>query len=292
MPSIYSTIVVSEPDYGERIVRVHGGLHRGGVSETDGVDLVTGERLRMPISSRWDSDTQRDTRVAAAGWSWRSIPLAEAEKRAGLPRGSLPPYSESSHTDLWADERMRNPAFIALLTVLTAHPEIVFYHVDWRNWVHEQNPREYPHLEHSERLEAPKQTAVHDDGRHLPYPLGGGGYMERYASYLCRLLAGASSPSVIAEDEQFATLSAAVLADIEQHYDSVVNWQRSPDPFRRLHRSGADMPVFRSLAEIVALLWWTPEILAELDAEHTDAQERLATETAAYRPQGVALALF
>jgi hypothetical protein len=120
MPTVYSALAVTEPAYGERIVRVHGGIHHSGVSKTEAVDLVTGERVRMPISTRWVSGAKRDVRVSANGWSWRPIPLAEAEQRAGLPKGSLPPHSDTTRTDLWADERMRNPAFIALLTVLSA----------------------------------------------------------------------------------------------------------------------------------------------------------------------------
>jgi len=91
MPTLYSTLLVCEPDYGERVVRVHGGVHRHGVSQTDAVDLVTGERVRMPISTRWDPDTGRTVPVCADGWSWRPIPLAAAERRARLPKGSLPP---------------------------------------------------------------------------------------------------------------------------------------------------------------------------------------------------------
>jgi hypothetical protein len=196
MPTIYSTLSVTEPDYGERIVRVHGGIHCAGVSQTTAVDLVTSERLLLPISTRWDSETQRNVRVWADGWSWRSIPLGEAEHRAGLPKGSLPPQSDTSRNDLWVDERMRNPAFIALLTVLSAHPEVVFYHVDWRSWVHLQSVREYPLREDSPPLTAPAQSAGSGDERHSPYPLGGSGDMERYASSLSRLLSGPTSGAV------------------------------------------------------------------------------------------------
>ena len=214
MPAIYSTLTVTEPAYGERIVRVHGGRHHAGVSQTEAVDLVTGERLLMPIGTRWDFDARRDVRVSADGWSWRRIPLAEAERRAGLPKGSLPPHSDSTRTDLWADERMRNPAFIALLTILSAHPEVVFYHVDWRSWVHLPHPREYPHRDDSAPLTAPVQTSCMGADRHSPYPLGGSGDMERYASSLSRLLAGASSPAVIQAPDTFEMLSEAVLADL------------------------------------------------------------------------------
>ena len=292
MPTIYSTLTVTEPDYGERIVRVHGGIHHAGVSQTDAVDLATGERLRMPISTRWDFDARRDVRVSAEGWSWRPIPLADAERRAGLPKGSLPPHSDTTRTDLWADERMRNPACIALLTVLSAHPEVVFYHVDWRSWVHLGQPREYPHREDSAVLSAPTQTTGMGAGRHAPYPLGGSGDMERYASSLSRLLACASSPAVIQAPGTFDTLSDAVLADLADDYDAVVEWQRRPEPYHRLHRGPADMPVVRSLSEIQALASWTVEVLAELDDLYARTRARLAEETAAYRPQSVALSLF
>jgi hypothetical protein len=292
MPSIYSTLSVTEPAYGERIVRVHGGIHHAGVSQTTAVDLVTGERLSMPISTRWDSDTQRNVRVCADGWSWRPIPLAEAERRAGLPKGSLPPQSDTTRTDLWADERMRNPSFIALLTVLSAHPEVVFYSVDWRGWVHFTQPREYPHREDSAVLIAPTQTSGIADGRHCPYPLGGSGDMERYASSLSRLLSGPTSGAVDRAPGTFAWLSEAVLADLRDDYEDVVEWQRRPDPWHRLHRGPADMPVVRSLADIRVLAGWTPQLLAELDGLHDQTRARLAEETASYRPQSVALALF
>ena len=123
----------------------------------------------MPISTRWDFDARRDVRVSADGWSWRRIPLAEAERRAGLPKGSLPPHSDSTRTDLWADERMRNPAFIALLTILSAHPEVVFYHVDWRSWVHLPHPREYPHRDDSAVADRARPDQLH--GRRPPLPL-------------------------------------------------------------------------------------------------------------------------
>jgi len=292
MPAIYSTLTVTEPAYGERIVRVHGGIHHAGVSHTEAVDLVTGERLLMPIGTRWDFDTGRDVRVSAEGWSWRRIPLAEAERRAGLPKGSLPPHSDSTRTDLWADERMRNPAFIALLTILSAHPEVVFYHVDWRYWVHLPHPREYPHRDDSAPLTAPVQTSCMGADRHCAYPLGGSGDMERYASSLSRLLAGASSPAVIQAPNTFDTLSGAVLADLAEDYDAVVEWQRRPEAFHRLHRAPADMPVVRTLADIQALVGWTVELLAELDDLYAYTRARLGEETAAYRPQSVALSLF
>lgn len=292
MPTLYSALTVTEPAYGERIVRVHGGIHHAGVSQTEAVDLVTGERVRMPISTRWDSGAKRDVRVCADGWSWRPIPLAEAERRAGLPKGSLPPHSDTTRTDLWADERMRNPAFIALLTVLSAHPEVVFYHVDWRSWVHLGQPREYPHREDSAVLTAPTQTSCMGAGRHTSYPLGGSGDMERYAASLSRLLAGASSPAVIQAPHTFQTLSEAVLADLADDYDAVVDWQRRPEPYHRLHQAPADMPVVRSLSDIQALAGWTAQLLAEIDDLHARTRARLAEETAAYRPQSVALSLF
>jgi hypothetical protein len=292
MPSIYSTVSVAEPDYGERIVRVHGGVHYAGVTHTTGVDLVAGERVLLPISTRWDSDTKRDVRECAEGWSWRPIPLGEAERRASLPKGSLPPYSDTSRTDLWVDERMRNPAFIALLTVLSAHPQVVFYHVDWRSWVHLQAVREYPLREDSPPLTTPAQRARGGDERHTPYPLGGSGDMERYASSLSRLLSGASSPAVERADITFEWLSEAVLADLRHDYQETVDWQRRPDVVHRLHRGPADMPVVRSLADIRVLAGWTPELLAELDGLYDQTRGRLAEETAAYRPQSVAPSLF
>lgn len=293
MPSIYSTLTATEPDYGERIVRVHGGIHHNGISQTHGVDLVTGERVLMPIGTRWDSGTQRDIRFSAAGWSWRPIPLAVAEQRAGLPKGSLPPYTDTARSDLWVDERMRNPAFIALLTVLTDHPEVVFYSVDWRDWVHISQPREHPHREDSPLLTAPSQTRSMGEARHCPWPLGGGGDMERYASWLSRLLAGASSPAVERAPETYETLSEAVLADVRDQYEGVIEWQRRPEPTRRLHhRASADMPVARSLSDIQQLIGWTPALLAELDELYDQTRARLAEETAPYRPQSVPLSLF
>lgn len=292
MPAIYSTLSISEPAYGERVVRVHGGIHRAGVSHTTAVDLVTGERLLMPISTHWDSGTQRNVRVCADGWSWRPIPLADAERRAGLPKGSLPPYSDTTRTDLWVDERMRTPAFIALLTILSDHPEVVFYTVDWRSWVHVDRPREYPNRDDSALLSAPTQTTCMGDGRHTPYPLGGSGDIERYASSLSRLLSGASSPAVDQVAETYETLSEAVLADLRDDYDGIVKWQRRPEACHRLHRGPADMPVVRSLSDIQALVGWTPELLAELDELHDQTRARLTEETAAYRPQSVALSLF
>ena len=208
------------------------------------MDLVTGERLLLPISTRWDSDTQRNVRVCADGWSWRPIPLGEAERRAGLPKGSLPPHSDTTRTDLWVDERMRNPAFIALLTVLSAHPEVVFYHVDWRSWVHLAQPARVPAPRATpHRLTAPAQTSCMGDERHSPYPLGGSGDMERYASSLSRLLSGASSPAVDRAPDTFDWLSEAVLADLRHDYEAIVDWQRRPDAVHRLHRGPADMPV-------------------------------------------------
>jgi hypothetical protein len=292
MPSLYSTLLVTEPDYGERVVRVHSGLHHNGASHTEGIDLVTGERVLMPISTRWDRDTQSDVRVSAEGWSWRPTPLAEAERRAGLPAGSLPPYGDSAKCDLWADQRMRDPAFIAMLTVLTSHPEIVFYEVDWRYWVHMKQPRERQHDDTSPLLTEPDQTSCMGAGRHTPYPLGGSGDMERYASQLGTLLSGASSPAVRQADEVYDTLSEAVLADLRHDYEVDVEWQRKPDAFRRLHTGPADMPVARTFAELQALAGWSPERLADLDDVHESSRERLVAETAAYRPQGVALSLF
>jgi len=187
---------------------------------------------------------------------------------------------------------MRNPAFIALLTVLTAHPEVVFYSVDWRSWVHFRQPREYPHRPDSRLLTAPTQTRGSSDERHTPYPLGGSGDMERYASSLSRLLAGASSPAVARARRTYPTLSEAVLADLRESYDGVVEWQRRPEAVSRLHPGPDDMPVVRSLSDIQALVGWTPELLRDLDALHTQTRARLAQETAAYRPRGVALSLF
>lgn len=292
MPALYSTIVVTEPDYGERVVRVHAGLHHAGAPHTEGVDLVTGERVRVPIGTSWDSEGQRDVRVSAEGWYWHPIPLRDAEKRCGLPRGSLPSSTDTHRSDLWADERMRNPAFIALLTVLTEHPEVVFYEVDWRHWVHAQAPRRYRHIEDSPVLAEPRQDSVMDASRHLPYPLGGSGDMERYASSLGRHLGPPSSPAVIQADELHTTLSDAVLADLRQDYDRIVAWQRNPDAFRRLNPGPPDMPVARSFDQIQALVGWTPQLLDELDALHAETHARLDAETVKYRPQGVALALF
>ena len=292
MPTIYSALTVTEPDYGDRIARVHGGIHHAGVSQTTAVDLVTGERLLMPISTRWDSATQRNVRVCPDGWSWRPIPLAEAERRAGLPKGSLPPHTDSTRTDLWVDERMRNPAFIALLTVLSDHPEVVFYSVDWRAWVHLTQPHEHPHRDGSAPLSAPAQTSCMGAGRHTPYPLGGSGDMERYASDLSRLLSGASSPAVDRAADTFAWLSEAVLADLRDDYQEIVEWQQDPERFSRLHEAPADIPVVRSLADIRVLAGWIPELLAELDGLYDQTRARLGEETAAYRPQSVALSLF
>lgn len=292
MPALYSTLTVTEPDYGQRIVRVRGGLHRAGVSHTIAVDLVTGERVQMPISTRWDTDTQREIRVSAEGWSWHPIPLAAAERLAGLPKGSLPVYCDTARTDLGVDERVRNPAFIALLTVLAAHPEVVFYSTDWRSRVHFVQPRAIPNRDDSPLLDSPDQTGCMTDDRHAPYPLGGSGDMERYASSFARRLTGASSAAVIHAPRTFDALSEAVLADLREDYDGVVEWQQHADPRRRLHRGPADMPVVRSLADIPALAAWTPELLAELDALYHHTRARLAEETAAYRPQSVALSLF
>jgi hypothetical protein len=294
MPALYSTLRVTEPDYGERIVRVRGGVHYAGVSHTTAVDLVTGERLSLPISTRWDTETHRNVRVCADGWSWRSIPLGEAERRAGLPKGSVPPYSsDTTRCDLWVDERMRNPAFIALLTILTDHPDVVFYSVDWRSWVHHTQPREHPHRDDSTRLTAPAQTSCMGAGRHLPYPLGGSGDMERYASSLSRLLPGASSPAVDRAPETVDTLSAAVLADLRDDYEDIVQWQQRPDRLSRLHHTApADMPVARSLADIQDLAGWTRVLLASLDELYDQTRARALQETAAYRPQSVALSLF
>jgi hypothetical protein len=292
VPNLYSTLLVTEPDYGERVIRVHSGLHNKGVSYTEGVDLVTGERVRMPISTNWVSATQRDVRIAAEGWSWRPVPLPDAEKRAGLAPGSLPAYNPNTRTDLWADHRMRSPAFIALLTLLTDHPEIIFYEVDWRCWVHEQQPRESLISEDSPRLTEPQQPAMMGAGRHAPYSIGGSGDMERYASGLTTHLAGATSPAVVQADEVHDALSDAVLADLLHDYHHTVEWQRRPESFRRLHSGSADMPIVRSLTDVQALIGWTAEALAELDDIHEATRERLAEETAPYRPQGVALALF
>lgn len=292
MPSLYSTLLASEPGYGERIGRVHGGLHHVGIPHTEAVDLVTGERVLMPIGSRWDPDTRRDVRVCADGWSWHPVALTEAEQRAGLPRGSLPPSNDSERTDLWADQRMRNPAFIALLTILADHPQIVFYDVDWRYWVHEQQPHEHPYREDSPPLTTPKQTGCIGSGRHLPYQIGGSGDMERYASHLGTLLSAASSPTVVKADEVFDTLSGAVLADLAHDYERIVEWQRRPEPVSRLRPGPAEMPAVRSLADIQTLVGWTADLLAELDDVHAATRQRLDAETAAYRPQGVALALF
>jgi hypothetical protein len=116
--------------------------------------------------------------------------------------------------------------------------------------------------------------------------------MERYASLLSRLLAGASSPAVDRADVTFDTLAEAVLADLADDYEGVVEWQRRPDACYRLHRGAADMPVARSLAGIQALVGWTPELLAELDDLYDQTRARLTADTAAYRPQSVALSLF
>jgi hypothetical protein len=187
---------------------------------------------------------------------------------------------------------MRNPAFIALLTVLSAHPEVVFYHVDWRAWVHLLQPRQYPLHEHSAPLAVPTQASSMGDERHSPYPLGGSGDMERYAPSLSRLLSGATSPAVDRAPDTYAWLSEAVLADLRDDYEAVVEWQRRPDAVHRLHRGPADMPVARSLSDIRVLAGWTPKLLAELDGLYDQTRARLAEETAAYRPQSVALSLF
>ena len=52
------------------------------------------------------------------------------------------------------------------------------------------------------------------------------------------------------------------------------------------------MPVVRTLTDIQALVGWTVELLAELDDLYAQTRARLAEETAAYRPQSVALSLF
>lgn len=292
MPALYSTLLVTEPDYGDRYVRVHAGIHHQGISQTEGVDLLTGERVLLPISTKWDPERNREVRHSAPGSSWHPTPLAEAEKRVGLPRGSLPPYGESEKSDLWADQRMRCPAFIALLSLLTAHPEIVFYEVDWRYWVHVEHPREYPHNGSSPILSVPRQTSCGGGGRHVPYPLGGSGDMERYASQMRSLLTGASSPAARTADVVYDRLSDAVLADLADDYDRNLEWQRHEFPTRRLNDGPADMPVVRSLPDIQALVGWTPQVLNELDELHQHARERLDAETAPFRPQGVALSLF
>lgn len=290
--SLYSTLLVTEPDYGDRYVRVHAGFHHKGISQTEAVDLLTGERVVLPISTSWDSERNRDVRNSAPGWSWHPIPLAEAEKRVGLPKGSLPPYGGSEKSDLWADQRRRCPAFISLLTVLTAHPEVVFYEVDWRHWVHIEHPREYPHDASSPLLSTPKQTSCAGGGRHVPYPLGGSGDMERYASQMRSLLTGASSPAARTADVVHGRLSEAVLADLAEDYERNLEWQRNEIPTRRLNSGLADLPVVRSLADIQSLVGWTPKVLGELDELYQQARERLDAETAAFRPQGVALSLF
>lgn len=164
--------------------------------------------------------------------------------------------------------------------------------MDWRSWVHLTHPREYPHRDDSAPLTAPIQTSCMRADRHSPYPLGGSGDMERYASSLSRLLAGASSPAVIQAPDTFEMLSEAVLADLAEDYDAAVEWQRRPEAFHRLHRAPADMPVVRTLTEVQALIGWTVELLAELDDLYAQTRARLAEETAAHRPQSVALSLF
>jgi hypothetical protein len=164
--------------------------------------------------------------------------------------------------------------------------------VDWRSWVHIPQPREYPHREDSAALTAATQASGIGAGRHTPYPLGGGGDMERYASSLSRLLAGASSPAVIQAPHTFASLSEAVVADLREDYDDVVEWQRRPEAFHRLHRGPADMPLVRSLSDIQALAGWTAGLLADLDDLYAQTRTRLAEETARYRPQSVTLSLF
>jgi hypothetical protein len=188
---------------------------------------------------------------------------------------------------------MRNPAFIALLTVLSAHPEVVFYSVDWRSWVHFTQPREYPHREDSAVLTAPTQTRGMADGRHSPYPLGGSGDMERYASSLSRLLSGATSAAVDRAPGTFAWLSEAVLADLRDDYADVVEWQRRPDPWHRLHRRPAGharRPVARRHpgADRMGPRSCSPSSTASM----TRPARGLAEETASYRPQTVALSLF
>ena len=292
MPALYSTLLVTEPDYGERVVRVHAGIHHAGASHTQGIDLLTGECVLLPISTAWDSSTQRDVRLSAVGWSWRPIGRSDAEKRVGLPCGSLPAYGDNSHTDLWVDQRMRCPVFIALLTLLADHPQIVFYEVDWRHWIHVAQPREYPHNDTSPPLSAPKQTTCSGEGRHLPYPLGGSGDMERYASQMRSLLAGASSPAVVKADVVYDTLAEAVLADLADDYQRNVEWQERSIPCSRLNDGPADMPIVRTLADIQTLVGWTSGVLDELEDLYREATERLAVDTAPYQPQGVALSLF
>ncbi len=292
MAHLYSTLHVTEPGYGDRYVRVHAGYHHQGISQTEAVDLLTGEGVLLPISTTWDSDRNCEVRNSAPGWAWHVIPLTEAEKRVGLPSGSLPPHTDANRADLWADERMRCPAFIALLTLLTEHPEIVFYEVDWRHWVHVKQPHEYPHNQASPLLSAPKQTSCGGGGRHVPYPLGGSGDMERYASQMRSLLSGASSPAAIKADVVHETLSDAVLADLADDYARNLEWQRNEIPMRRLNNGPADVPPVRSLTDIRSLVGWTDQVLAELDELHEQARERLEIETAPFRPQGVALSLF
>jgi hypothetical protein len=117
--------------------------------------------------------------------------------------------------------------------------------------------------------------------------------MERYASGISRWLAGATSPAVDQADQTFDLLSEAVLADLRDDYDGIVDWQRRPEPLRRLHHQApADLPVARTFQDIQALVGWTPEVLAEVDDLHAETRARLAEETARYRPQSVALSLF
>lgn len=83
-----------------------------------------------------------------------------------------------------------------------------------------------------------------------------------------------------------------MLADLADDYERNVEWQQRSIACSRLNDGPADMPIVRTLADIQALVGWTPAVLAELDELYQQARERLDAETAPFRPQGVALSLF
>ena len=127
----YSFVEVTEPGYGRRVVLVHGST----AGRVEGGDLVTGERIQLPIGARWDQVSEREVKLADPGWSWRPVSVSVAERLAGLPERALPRANADRWPDPWIDQRLRDPVFIGVSTVLWRCPEVVFYSVDWRDFV-------------------------------------------------------------------------------------------------------------------------------------------------------------
>ena len=117
--------------------------------------------------------------------------------------------------------------------------------------------------------------------------------MERYASSLSRLLAGASSPAVIQAPDTFDTLSERGPGRPGRATTTPSSSGNAvPRPTTACTERRPTCPSSGSLADIQALVGWTAELLAELDDLYAQTRARLAEETAAYRPQSVALSLF